>query len=45
MASETREEGRMKKNFRLKEDMAVGMKVVCMESNEIRDEIHAKVRI
>lgn len=45
MASETREEGRMKKNFSLKEDMAVGMKVVCMGSNEIRDEIHAKVRI
>lgn len=38
--SENREIVRMKKTFKLKEGMAVRMKLVCTRSNEIRDEIH-----
>lgn len=38
--SENKEVVRMKKTFKLEEGMAVGMKLVCTESNEIRDEIH-----
>lgn len=38
--SENKEGVRMKKTFKLEEGMAVGMKLVCTESNEIRDEIH-----
>lgn len=37
---ENREVGGMKKNFNLKEGMAVGLKLVCTGSNKIRDEIH-----
>lgn len=38
--SENREVVRVKKTFKLEESMAVGMKLVCTGSNEIRDEIH-----
>lgn len=40
-----REGGGIKKIFNLKGGMAVGMKLVCIGSNEIRDEIHMKMRI
>lgn len=37
--SESREVGRRRKIFYLKEGMAVGMKLVCTGSNKTRDEI------